>query len=192
MKSLKTLTLTLLLLLAAATQANAQKLNFGYIDYDKLLKAQPDYAAAQQRVKLLHEQYQKEAQYNEDKFYRMYAEYLQGQKSFPEEIMLKRQKELQVAMEQGVSFRKDAEKLLQQAEAELVKPIEDKLNKAIATVSQSRNLSFVINTSRNACPYINPADGTDITELVQLVYDGKPLPPVETPEEMLPTANTQQ
>ncbi len=154
----------------------AQKISFGYIAYDKVLHSMPDYAVAQERVKTLREQYNKEAEYNEDKFYKMYAEYIQGQKTFPEEIMLKRQKELQVAMEQGISFRKDAVKLLSDAEKELLKPLRDKLDKAIAHVAKERGLAFVANTDAHAYPYINPADGIDVSGLVQLVLEGKPLP----------------
>lgn len=164
----------------------AQKITFGHIAYDKVLHGMADYAVAQERIKNIHEQYNKEAEYNEDKFFKMYAEYIQGQKTFPEEIMLKRQKELQVAMEQGISFRKDAEKLLQDAETELLKPLKDRLDKAIAVVAKGRNLAFVANTDANTYPYINPSDGMDITDLVELVLAGKPLPPVETADSFVP------
>lgn len=180
MKSFASFTLSLIALVLVATiSANAQKTVFGYISYNKLLQGMADYATAQEKVKNIREQYNKEAQYNEDKFFKMYAEYIQGQKTFPEEIMLKRQKELQIAMEQGISFRKDAEKLLKQTEAELIKPLEQKLNNAIATVAKERKLSFVANTDDNAYPYINPADGIDITNLVEMVLLGKPLPAAE-------------
>ena len=180
MKSFASFTLSLIALVLVATiSANAQKTVFGYISYNKLLQGMADYTTAQEKVKNIREQYNKEAQYNEDKFFKMYAEYIQGQKNFPEEIMLKRQKELQIAMEQGISFRKDAEKLLKQTEAELIKPLEQKLNNAIATVAKERKLSFVANTDDNAYPYINPADGIDITNLVEMVLLGKPLPAAE-------------
>ena len=129
----------------------------------------------------IREQYDKEAAYNEDKFFKMYSDYIQGQKTFPEDIMLKRQKELQVAMDQGIKFREESEKLLHTAEAELIKPIENKLDSAIAVVAKDRALAFVLNTEGHAYPFINPADGIDITELVTLVLAGQPLPKADTP-----------
>lgn len=180
MKSVASFSLiTLVLILFCCGGAMAQKLLFGYLSYNKMLHGMADYATAQERVKNIREQYNKEAEYNEDKFFKMYAEYIQGQKTFPEEIMLKRQKELQIAMEQGISFRKDAEKLLRETEAELIKPLEQKLNSAIATVAKERKLAFVANTDNNAYPFINPSEGIDITELVELVLVGKPLPAVQ-------------
>ena len=110
----------------------------------------------------------------------MYSEYIQGQKTFPEDIMLKRQKELQVAMDQGLQFRKESEKLRQAAEAELMAPVQAKLDSAIAVVAHDRELAFVLNTEAHACPFINPANGVDITPLVNLVLAGHPLPKADS------------
>lgn len=167
------------LMLVATTPSAAQKFAFGHLDYARALQGMPDYATAQATMQGLREQYDKEAAYNEDKFFKMYSDYIQGQKSFPEDIMLKRQKELQVAMDQGIKFREDSEKLLRDAEGELIKPLEQKLDSAIAVVAKDRNLAFVLNTEAHACPFINPADGIDITDLVSLVLAGLPLPKIE-------------
>lgn len=169
-----------LLLLAANTDAAAQRLTFGYLNYTQVLHSMADYATAQTTMQGIREQYDKEAAYNEDKFFKMYSDYIQGQKSFPEDIMLKRQKELQVAMDQGIKFREESEKLLLSAEADLCQPIEQKLDSAIAVVAKARGLAFVLNTENHACPFVNPADGYDITELVNMVLAGQPLPKVET------------
>lgn len=155
---------------------SAQKLTFGYLNYTQVLHSMADYATAQTTMQSIREQYDKEATYNEDKFFKMYSEYIQGQKTFPEDIMLKRQKELQVAMDQGLQFRKESEKLLQAAEAELMAPVQAKLDSAIAVVARDRELAFVLNTEAHACPFINPTNGVDITPLVNLVLAGHPLP----------------
>lgn len=169
-----------LLLLAANIDAVAQRLTFGYLNYTQVLHSMADYATAQTTMQGIREQYDKEAAYNEDKFFKMYSDYIQGQKTFPEDIMLKRQKELQVAMEQGIKFREESEKLLRTAEAELCQPLEQKLDSAIAVVAQARGLAFVLNTEQHAYPFINPNDGIDITDLVNLVLAGQPLPKTET------------
>lgn len=178
--SILTMVIIALATLLGNIESKAQRLTFGHLSYDSILTSMSDYATAQESMKTLRQQYDKEAEYNEDKFFKLYSEYIQGQKSFPEDIMLKRQKELQVAMEQGISFRKDAERLLNNAEAELLKPIEQKLNDAIAVVAKDRGLSFVVNTDAKAYPYINPEDGIDITALVKMVLEGLPLPKEES------------
>ena len=162
------------------SKGNAQKLTFGYLNYTQVLHSMTDYATAQTTMQGIREQYDKEAAYNEDKFFKMYSDYIQGQKTFPEDIMLKRQKELQVAMDQGIKFREESDKLLRTAKAELIAPIEQKLDSAIAVVAKDRGLAFVLNTEGHAYPFINPADGVDITALVNLVLVGQPLPKVES------------
>lgn len=181
-RTLLLLTIAFILGLIPALETNAQALNFGYISYDKVLRSLPEYTTAQNSLASLREQYDKEAQYNEDRFFKQYAEYIQGQKTFPHDIMLKRQKELQVSMDEGIKFRADAEKLLANAEAELLKSVYAKLDNAIATVAKERAYSFVLNTDNHACPFINIAEGTDITSLVELVLAGKPLPKLEQPK----------
>lgn len=167
------------LFVAVLTQeAHAQKATFGYLSYDKLLRSMDDYNAAQNSTKSLREQYEKEAQYNEDRFFKMYAEYIQGQKTFPLDIMLKRQKELQVAMDEGIKFRSDAEKLLSQAEAEMLRPVEAKLDSAIAQVARYYSLAFVANTDNHAYPFVSNYEGMDISIFVEMVLAGKPLPKI--------------
>ncbi len=180
MKHTLNLCLALLMLSLVMPAVCKAQHTFGYLSYNTVLTGMAEYATAQESMKTLREQYDKEAEYNEDKFFKMYSEYIQGQKTFPEDIMLKRQKELQVAMEQGIAFRKDAEKLLANAEAELLKPVEEKLARAIAQVAQEKSLMFVVNTDAKAYPYINPEQGTDITTLVYMVLEGKPLSDAET------------
>ena len=128
----------LLLTFGWPSSAGAQQYQFGYLSYRQALQAMPEYTAAQQSLSALKTKYDDEAKYNEEKFRKMFADFLEGQKGFPQEIMLKRQKELQVAMEQGISFRKDAERLLSKAEDELMKPIVSKLDSTLALIGQLR------------------------------------------------------
>ena len=120
--------------------------------------------------------YEEEAQYNENKFKRLFADYLQGQKSFPEQIMLKRQKELQEAMEQGISFRKDAQKLLDNAEIELMKPIQAKLDSVLCLVGKENGLLFIGNLDNHGFPFVHSASGVDITNVVLARLNGKVIP----------------
>ena len=73
----------------------AAQYQFGFLSYQKALQNMPEYAKAQASLRALKEKYDNEAKYNEEKFQRMFADFLAGQKSFPQEILLKRQRELQ-------------------------------------------------------------------------------------------------
>ena len=140
---------------------------FGYLDYRAVFEAMPGYAEAQKSLEQIKDKYDSETAHNEENFKRMYLEFLQGQKDFPQTIMLKRQKELQEAMENGVKFRNQVKDLLDKAQQELEKPLLTKLDSAISLVGKERGYDVIVNTSDRIFPFINSVTGEDVTELVK-------------------------
>ena len=143
-----------------------QSLHFGYLSYNEVMKAMPEYQQALQSLAELKESYDEEMTRAEQDFSKKFAEYVDGQKSFPENIMLKRQKELQQLMEQSLQFKNEAQELLTKAEAELMEPIHAKLKEAIVAVGKSHNYIYVLNTDNNAHPYLNQGIAEDCTSAV--------------------------
>ena len=160
-------TLFLVLLAFLSLSANAQEVDllsrFAYLSYNEALRSMPQYASAQKSLDELRASYEKEMERSETEFSKQYAEYVDGQKSFPQNILLKRQKELQQLMEQSISFKEEAKRLLAQAESELMQPIHKRLKEVIARVAKQRGYAYVLNTDNNACPYVNGEMGDDIT-----------------------------
>jgi outer membrane protein len=152
--------------LTAVAQDAGHGLHFGYISYDSALVAMPDYAETQQSLAELRKKYDAEMSRAEEEFNKKYEEFLEGRDDFPASILRKRQRELQELMNRNVTFRQQAREDLIKAEGEAMAPLRSRLDKAIAHVAASHELAFVLNTSQNACPYISPAMGVDITEIV--------------------------
>ena len=144
-----------------------QSVKYGYLSYSQVLENMSDYKMAQQQLNDLRVKYEMEAQYNEASFKRQFAEYLQGQKDFPQSSMLKRQRDLQEALEKSLAFREEAVRLLKQAEAEALAPIKGRLDNAIRVVGGLYGLDYIYNLDTNAMPYVNPALVMDVTSLVQ-------------------------
>lgn len=140
---------------------------FGYLDYRAVFEAMPGYAEAQKSLAEIKAKYDTETAHNEENFKRMYLEFLQGQKDFPQTIMLKRQKELQAAMESGIQFRNQVSEMLTKAQEELEKPLLAKLDSAISLVGQEKGFDMIINTGEKGFPFINKVTGEDVTELVR-------------------------
>ena len=136
-------------------QVIIQPQHFGYLSYNDVLHAMPEYAQAMKSLEELKATYDQEMSRAEQEFSKKFTEYLDGQKSFPENIMLKRQKELQQLMEQSMQFKKEAQELLTKAEGELMAPIHARLKEAIHAVGNSRNYAYVLNTDANAYPFIS-------------------------------------
>ena len=134
--------LILILMLFLPLTAMAQK--FGYMNYDMVLKAMPEYIKAQSQLEILKAKYTAEAERTDQEFNRKYSEFLDGQRDFPKNIMLKRQKELQDLLQNGVKFREECDKLVKQAEEELMTPITSKLNVALGQVGDEMALEYII------------------------------------------------
>jgi outer membrane protein len=81
--------------------------------------------------------------------------------------MQKRQAELQGLMDKGVEFRLQSQKLLEQANKDLLAELYKKLNRAILEVGVEYGYGFIMNVDDNSCPYINPVVGVDVSELVR-------------------------
>ena len=81
--------------------------------------------------------------------------------------MQKRQAELQTLMDNGVAFRVQVQGLLAQAEKDLIAEVQKKLNRVLLEVGVEYGYGFILNTDDNACPYINPVVGVDVTEIVR-------------------------
>jgi outer membrane protein len=160
----KILTTVALLALPLLMEAQAK---FGYVSYEALYKSMPEYQEAQTTLENLRKKYDSEAERSEADFNKKFAEFLQGQKEFPEIILQKRQKELVELMERGIQFRDDMKELLKNAESGLMEGVTQKLNSAIQKVGIEKGYSYIINIDHNACPFIHPELGEDATEAVK-------------------------
>ena len=143
------------------------KPKFGYLSYSAVIHQMPEYIQAQEKLALLQKRYDEELARADKEFNLKFAEFLDGQKTFPENILLKRQKELQDLMEKSIQFKGEMQTLLEKARKDFGLPVEEKLNTIIADVAKQLQLEYVLNTDNNACPYINKEAGVDITTLVK-------------------------
>lgn len=146
--------------------ASAQA-KYGYLHFDSLLVAMPEYTQAVDGLMGLKAQYEAEAEYNEMAFKRLFAEFLQGQKDFPQNIMLKRQRDLQDAMEKGLAYRHEADSLLLEAEREVMRPVREKLSEAIILVGRERGYDFIVDLDSTAFPFLNDDKAEDATPYVR-------------------------
>ena len=149
---------------AFAQEGNA--FTFGYLSYDSVLKSMPDYAIVQKQMDDLRAQYQAETKRVEEEFNRKYEEFLDGQRDFPKTILQKRQSELQELMERNIAFRERSLQELAEAEKQAMAPLRIRLIETLGRIGRERGFAFIVDTDQKALPFINPAMGIDITELV--------------------------
>ena len=173
----KTILFLLLTVVSLAVSAQDTKdsvaIKFGYLSYDSVMVAMPEYAEFKTNMAQLREQYEAEQKRVENDFNKKYEEFLDGQATFPKTIRQKRQSELQEMLDRNIDFKKQSLKMLNDVEANLMNNIKTTINTAVSLVAQERGFAFVLNTDKEAVPFINPAMGEDITEAVKKLLTEK-------------------
>ena len=160
------ISLFLFLFMQVIVEENVTAQTFGYLSYQKILQSHSRYVEAQKTLSQLRSEYEKEMSRAEQYFSKQYEEYLEGQKSFTENILMKRQKELQQLMQQSMDFKKEAEQSLRNKETELLDPIRQQIEVAINALGTKRNLDYIINTDEKTHLFINKEHGVDLTDAV--------------------------
>ena len=164
MKRVATLIIVLGAFLSVYAQENFQ---FGFLSYEAALKSMREYAAVQQQMDDLRALYQAETKRVEDEFNRKYEEFLEGQHEFPKTILQKRQTELQELMEKNIAFKENSRVELAEAEKKAMAPLKIRLIETLGKIGRERGYAFILDTDVKAFPFINPAMGEDINQLVQ-------------------------
>lgn len=154
-------------LMGMAQQAAHPSWYFGYFSYDAVLRSMPDYAIAKRNIDDLRAQYDAEMRRAEDDFNKKYEEFLDGQRDYAPAIFQKRQAELEDLLNRNVDFRKQAQRLLAQAETDAYAPLRQRLQEAVKRLGSERGYAFILNTDGDACPYADPQQGEDVTEALQ-------------------------
>ena len=166
MRRILILICALIALNAQAQNDSSQVFRFGYLSYKAAIERMAEYAVVQQQMEDLRAQYQAETLRVEDEFNRKYEEFLDGQHEFPRTILQKRQTELQELMEKNIKFKEQSRQELEDAERQAMAPLRIRLIELLSTIGRERGFAFVYDTDTKALPFINPAQGEDISQMV--------------------------
>lgn len=158
--------LFLIVLLSVTTLLSAQEGKFGYIDFNGTLKLMPEYMEAQIILLKTQSDYREEIERSKREFERQYIDFMLEQDYLSPSIVAKRQKELQLLMDNNAEFRDKVQSELETKRNELLLPLKNKLMKAVSEISKEQDLDYVIDTGKGAYLFINPDKGVDISEVV--------------------------
>jgi len=126
--------------------AGAFAQRFAYIDSQYILKHVPDYISAQKELAALTDQWQKEVDTRFQEIDRMYKAYQADQVLMTPDMKKRREAEIidkeKAAKDfQRLKFGPDGE--LSQKSTTLIKPIQDRISKAVQAVAESESLDMV-------------------------------------------------
>lgn len=155
---MKKIVIIVLLLVLSSLGGYAQR--FAYVDSDYILKHIPEYNSAQKQLDALSEQWQKEIDVKFATIEDMFKAYQADQVLLTGEMRKKREEEIvqkeQEAKEyQRLKFGFEGE--LFQVRSKLIKPIQDRVSKAIQAIADAQQLDMVFDkNSEITLLYANP------------------------------------
>ena len=161
---MKVKTLLAFILANAFLMLSAQEGKFGYIDFNGTLRIMPEYLEAEKNLKEIQSDYHEEIERSKREFERQYIEFMLEQDHLSASIVAKRQKELQLLMDNNAQFRDNVQLELAARRDELLMPLKKKLMKVVSDVCVEKNLDYVVDTGKGSYLYINPEKGVDLTQ----------------------------
>lgn len=155
---MKKIILLLFFTFTAFTSTFAQR--FAFVDSDYILKHIPEYAAAQKQIAALSDMWQKEVDNRSQEIERLYKAYDADKVLLTADMKKRREaeiaaKEKEVRDFQRQKFGPDGD--LAKRSSELIKPIQDRISKAIQEVAESDDLDMIFDkNSEIIMLYANP------------------------------------
>lgn len=137
---------------------------FGYVSYKEIVKALPEYTVVEAHLDELQAKYEAEIERSDREFNQKYADFIEVQSQLPDNIRIKRHKELQELMEKSMAFKHEVNSAMREARREMMKPLHDKVDEAVMKVCVDGGYDYILNTDNHAYVAINSANGTDVTE----------------------------
>lgn len=137
---------------------------FGYVSYKEIVKTLPEYNIVEAHLDELQKMYEAEVERSDREFNQKYTDFIEEQSRFPDNIRMKRHKELQELMEKSIAFKKEINLAMREARAEMMKPLYEKVDEAAMKVCVDGDYDYILNIDDRTYIAINPKNGVDVTE----------------------------
>jgi outer membrane protein len=156
--------LILTLLVALPMSVFAQK--FAHCDISEIIKAMPEYTAAQKEVQTQGKQFEDELKRMQDELRTKAEEYEKNQATMSDVIKKRREQELQDLNKRMEEYYQSSQQAMQQLQQTKLSEITDKVQKAVKEVGVAGGYVYVMDIA-SGIPYISESLSTDVTAQVK-------------------------
>jgi len=119
-----------------------------HIDVEEIFRSMPETVAMQQRLAQEQEWMISELTAIENRYKNLMDEYQNNSGNLPESVLQLKQQELQDLANSYESYKQSSQNKIQQMQADLIKPIQDKINNAIKAVGDENNFGCIFDASK--------------------------------------------
>ena len=154
--------LVILAVLLVSIAANAQK--FGYVNTQELFMQMPELKDIQARMDSLNKQYENLLMQMQEEYQKKLQDYQQKQNTLPEAMKQIQEEELYSMQQRLQTTYQTAQQDVEQKRGEYLKPVNEKMSKAIQEVGAANNYTYIFDAA--AAVYIAP-DADNVLPLVK-------------------------
>lgn len=154
------------ILLFSAGFANAQAPKFGHIDLQALIQIMPERATAEKQFTAYNKELEDALGIMQKEFQTKYMEYATKRDSLSETVRRMKEEDLNAMNERIQTYQQSAGQQLQTKQAELLKPVFDKAEKAVKDVGAEKGYIYVFDMSARTILY-NSKESVDILPFVK-------------------------
>jgi outer membrane protein len=159
MKTIKTLFIAAVMFLGANQAMQAQS-KIAHINVQELMTNLPEMKNAEAQIRKIAENYDKEYATMVNEYQTKLGKYESEAKNVTDAVNESRMKEMQEMAQRIQAFQEDAQKQLGQKQQDMLKPILEKAQAAIAKVGKAKGYQYVLDSTTPGT--ILYADGNDI------------------------------
>jgi len=146
MKQLKSFLIAAIMFAGTSFTMNAQ-VKIAHVDVNEITSKMPAMLDAQKQLEKLSATYDSEYKTMAEEYQNKLKKYDQEASTVTEAVNQTRQTEVQDLVKRISDYRENAQKELQKKEADLVKPIIEKIKKSIAKVGKEKGYQYVLNVA---------------------------------------------
>ncbi|MDL2222725.1 OmpH family outer membrane protein [Bacteroidales bacterium OttesenSCG-928-M11] len=163
---IKKIVLFALLLIPVGMMAQESKI--AYVNSAEIIQAMPEFTAMQTQIQTEQAAVEKEMQTLSEEYSKKYEAFMAESESLTESIRERRLQEIQNIEERAQTFAQKSQQSLVQLQQSLFLPIREKIQKALTSVGDANNFSYILDVSSEAgiVVYVNP-NSVDATSLVK-------------------------
>lgn len=164
MKKVFAVLFVLFALLAIESKAQAPK--FGHIDIQQLIMVMPERKTALEELEKIAGELEDMLGNLDTELRTMFQQYTEKRETMSDIVRQAKEEEISAKQQRIETFRAQADQQLQQKQQELMKPIFEKADKAIADIAKEQGLLYVFDVSSRVVLYKSP-QSVDVLPLVK-------------------------
>ncbi len=170
---------------SVATLASAQGMKFGHVNMQEVIFLMDEMDSARVEMEKFSASMQETYNAMIEEYNTKITTYQQMSANWTPSVLATKQQEIQDLEARITQYNQNAQMDMNNLQQQLMAPIQQKANEAVAKVGRTNGLIYVFDTSMGVIPYFDAAQSMDVTEQVKIELN-IPL------DKMLPQAQPQR